>query len=452
MKRIAVLVAPVLVFAFAPLPKASACPGGRCIAPLWHDPDAPADNPEFGLFQIGARWSSTTSGSTGATGTPITLRWGIVPDGTPMPTGNVAGESTDPSNLVAYLDGVFGAGPGGADLTQRPWFTYFDSSFNRWSQLAGLSYIFEPNDDGVSAGRTLGSWSGLAGVRADVRIGGHRLDGASNVLAYNYFPNNGDMVIDTTETSAISSATNDFRSFRNILMHEHGHGIGFSHVESNNSSQLMEPFLATSFDGPQFDDILAAHRNYGDVREKTGGNDTAATANVLGLLSAASTTLSIGNSAPSGVVTAIPGNAVDFVSIDDETDLDFFSFTLAETAVVTFELQPRGYSYNQGPQGGAQSLFNSQSNADLVLQILSPSGTLLRSINSTGLGGTERYQGPLVGGNYLLRVSTPTTDRVQMYRLGLTFNGPWSNVIPEPATAGVLAAGAPLLTRRRRSA
>ncbi|GIS63309.1 MAG: hypothetical protein CM1200mP2_55340 [Planctomycetaceae bacterium] len=33
----------------------------------------------------------------------------------------------------------------------------------------------------------------------------------------------------------------------------------------------MEPFASTSFDGPQYDDILAVHRSYGDVFESGSG-------------------------------------------------------------------------------------------------------------------------------------------------------------------------------------
>ncbi|MCQ6458457.1 matrixin family metalloprotease, partial [Vibrio parahaemolyticus] len=89
-------------------------------------------------------------------------------------------------------------------------------------------------------------------VRGDVRIGGHTIDGSSGTLAYNFFPNTSDMVIDTAD-SFYSVTTDNSLRLRNVIMHEAGHGLGISHVESNNGSFLMEPFINLGFDGPQFD-------------------------------------------------------------------------------------------------------------------------------------------------------------------------------------------------------
>jgi len=119
--------------------------------------------------------------------------------------------------------------------------------------------------------------SGVLGVRGDVRISGHFIDGNSGVLAYNFFPNFGDMVIDTGDNTYNNTASNSL-ILRNILAHEHGHGLGISHVCPVNQTKLMEPFLTTAFDGPQPDDILAGNRGYGDDNEH---NDTPGTATGL---------------------------------------------------------------------------------------------------------------------------------------------------------------------------
>ena len=58
--------------------------------------------------------------------------------------------------------------------------------------------------------------------------------------------------------SAFTSSAGDFRSLRNVLTHEHGHGIGIKHSIPQNGTKLMEPALALEFDGPQEDDIRAA--------------------------------------------------------------------------------------------------------------------------------------------------------------------------------------------------
>ena len=113
-------------------------------------------------------------------------------------------------------------------------------------------------------------WYGAAERTSDMRIGGHSIDGqsGSNTLAYNYFPNAGDMVIDTDNVSFYSNRTGDHIRLRNVIMHEVGHGLGISHLVSNDSRFLMEPFIDVSFDGPQFAEILAVHRMYGDNNEE----------------------------------------------------------------------------------------------------------------------------------------------------------------------------------------
>lgn len=138
----------------------------------------------------GARWSTTASGSAGTTGDSITLTWSLVADGTAIPR-----ETT--STLIDFLDEEFGAGPGGANYTQRPWFALLDDSFQRWSELGGINFVYEPNDNGAQ----LGSSAGVRGVRGDIRIGGTVIAGSASTLAYANYPNNGDIVIDTAETS-----------------------------------------------------------------------------------------------------------------------------------------------------------------------------------------------------------------------------------------------------------
>jgi hypothetical protein len=148
-------------------------------------------------YDAGGRWSSTSYGSTGSQGNPIRLRWSFVPDGTQLPglSGGIA-----PSNLIASMNSKFG---GNTTL----WQNQFRNSFARWSQVAGLRYT-EVSDDGAAFPNSPGS---ATAPRGDVRIGGRSLDGINGVLAFNYFPNTGDMVIDTSEswqssTNAIASS------------------------------------------------------------------------------------------------------------------------------------------------------------------------------------------------------------------------------------------------------
>ena len=365
-------------------------------------------------YDLRNRWTTTASGSTGSIGDPITLTWSIVPDGTAI-TGQ------GDSDLVEFLDGIFNytpPDPGNLDLQQHPWFQYFDASFNRWSQISGITYVYEENDDGKRQGSF---WSGSLSTRGDVRIGGDNIDGAGGTLAFDYFPNNSDMTIDTADSAFYSNSANSYLSMRNVIMHEAGHGLGFNHIESNNASFLLEPFISTSFDGPQFDDILAAHAYYGDVFEKGNnglGNDTAALAINIGSLSVGSS-LSIGTDATS---TFVDSTDIDFVSIDRNTDTDYFSITVDSPVLLDVVLTPLGPTYNQIPEGGSQSVFNSAAQSDLALAIFDTDMTTPLGIaDVTGLGQAEMLSSIDLSesGEYYVRIMGSST-LAQFYQLDLS--------------------------------
>ena len=285
-------------------------------------------------FEAHDRWNNTASnGGTGSTGTPVTITWSITADGTSIPDGTAQVDS----DLIEMLDFEFGAGPGGSDYTQRPWFSIFADSFDRLSELAGLDYVYEPADDGASF--TVGNF-GLLGVRGDVRIGGRPYPSSSSTLAANYYPDYAEMLINTDRGSYFDSTANNFRAFRNTLMHEALHGVGISHVDPDSPRFLMEPIISTTFDGPQLDDLLGMQRLYGDVLEKGGGNNTFASATPLGQIGE----LQAASIGQSGGNTMILPTETDFVSIDDDSDIDFFSFALADDLNIAIDLMPQGAS------------------------------------------------------------------------------------------------------------
>ena len=306
-----------------------------------------ADRCRFSAFQQRNRWGSTaTDGGGLSQGDATTITWSIVPDGTPVP--GFGPESAAPSTLRASLDTIY--------TSIDTWLPVFQQAFDRLSEVFGINYVYEPEDDGATFSSS-NNFPGQLGVRGDVRISGHPIDNNSGILAYNFFPNVGDMVIDTAdiETGLFSNTNNNSRAFRNMLMHEAGHGLGFSHVESNDSRFLMEPFIDTSFDGPQFDDILGFHRGYGDFNE-LAGNDSVTQASDLGTL-VGGETLTIG---AGSTTKAIAANQADFLSIDGSSDVDFFKFTVETSSTLSVSLEPLGPTYNQGPQGGSQSQFNAK--------------------------------------------------------------------------------------------
>ncbi|MEW6305980.1 MAG: tandem-95 repeat protein [Verrucomicrobiota bacterium] len=356
-------------------------------------------------FQLGPRWTATATGGATQQGDPTVLTWSIVPDGTSIPGS--AGEPTSPSNLIAFFNGIYGS--------QTVWQALFQQVFDRWAALTGTSYVFQPSDDGAAFPGT----AGALGVRGDVRIAGHLIDGNSGILAYNFFPNGGDMVIDTGDNN-YNNVANNSRVLRNILAHEHGHGLGFPHVCPTSQTKLMEPFLSTQFDGPQHDDILNGQRNYGDAFEH---NDSAGAATSLGVLN-------------NGTLTTTN------LSIDGAADVDFYSFTLAtanKRASVT--LRPVGFTYLEGPQNGDGSCtvgttFNSLTINDLGVALLDSDGaTVLATVNANPAGQNETLldvQLPAIStGPFFVRVFGGATDNVQQYNFDLviTDGGPVQSML-----------------------
>lgn len=388
----------------------------------------------------GERWtSSALSQAQGySQGDPLTLTWGFAAEN--IQINGFAGEPTAPNDIRSFMNGIYG--------NESVWLPLYTQVFDRWSSISGLSYQYEASDDGAAFGTS----PGVAGVRADVRIGSHRIDGNGGTLAYNFYPNSGDMVLDSADNYYNNTGGNSLR-LRNILAHEHGHGVGMAHLESNNSQQLMEPFINLNFDGPQYFDILSAHRGYGDFNEKSFGqlgNDTSTRATFLGDLSSGGS-FAIGQSALS---LSVDPTAIDFVSIDDQTDTDFYSFSLLQDGLLDLELSALGFTFNVGPQGGSQSPFNTRLRSDLALSLFDSSMSLIDSSNSAGLGGIESLtQLSLTAGDYFIRVTGVDNSDfnvfdVQFYGLTGSFT---ANAIPEPAAAQLLGlVGLALWSRRRR--
>ncbi len=350
-------------------------------------------NDTVSRFRLNSRWSSTaTDGGGLVQGEPMTLTWSYIPDGLSIP-GQI-GEPTSNSNLFAWLNGIYG--------NFNTWHALFVQVFDRWSELTGINYVYQPSDDGAAMFNS----AGALGVRGDVRVGAHLIDGNSNVLAYNFFPNTGDMVLDSAD-NFFNNTSNNSLGMRNVLAHEHGHGIGLNHVCPINQTKLMEPFVSSAFDGPQHDDILGSNRHYGDRLEE---NDASGAASVLGNIELA------------------PANLSN-LSIDDDGDFDFYSFTVGAGAAVDVSVTPLGLTYLEGQQNAngsctAGTNFNSLSQNDLVLELRGTNGTsVLDTANASGAGGTESITGfTLPGaGTYFLRVSGPLAN-AQLYAIEASTN------------------------------
>ncbi|MGD9690140.1 MAG: matrixin family metalloprotease [Phycisphaerales bacterium] len=370
-------------------------------------------------FQLGSRWTQTaTNPNTGGQGTPITLTWSFVPDGLNIPSG--VGEPAAASNLFAQMDSKFGG-------NRALWIQRITDAFTRWGQLSGITYVrvtFGGNewDDGALWGS-----GGQLTRRGDIRIAGKAIDGSNGILAYNGMPNQSDMVIDMAESWG--SSTNTHRFLRNVVMHEHGHGLGFAHSCPQNNSKLMEPFLATSFDGPQQDEIRGVQRFYGDANEDDNASIRAAD---LGTRPP-NTATTIGNvpsiipSTPSNFGVPTPGNS-SALSIDNEGEQDWFRFTLAQPLLVSVTLSPVGSNYLDGPQNGngscsAGTAEDAVAQANLRLQLFGPDGAIPIFTADANAAGSSEIASQILcpAADSFIRVSeTAAVTGTQLYRFTIT--------------------------------
>ncbi|MCK6485156.1 MAG: matrixin family metalloprotease [Phycisphaerae bacterium] len=372
-------------------------------------------DPTGARYQLGGRWSGTQ-------GSPRALTWSFVPDGLAV--------DGDTSELFSRMDALFAAQGGRAT-----WIARIQSCFDRWQALGGTSYTRITSggndwDDGASWGTSGGTG------RGDIRIAMISIDGSSGVLAYNYFPSNGDMVLDRAENWGSSSNTHRF--LRNVVLHEHGHGFGLAHVCPSNGTKLMEPIFNSSFDGPRHDDIRAQHRHYGDNWENNNGVSTAAD---LGPLNIPSTTTFGTVPAPS-----VPNSSI--LSIDANGEVDFFKFTIAQAANVTITVTPVGISsYDSSPQNANGScssgnFVDSLAHADLNVDLRSTNGTtILATANSQPAGVAEVISSVTLpgAGTYYTRVfegNSPTQSQLYTLTIGLT-----ATCVP-PTIAGISNHGA----------
>ena len=354
-------------------------------------------------YYIGSRWSTTaTDGSGLGRGDPTTITWGLLPDGVNI-TINELG--TEPSSLIELLDTQYGAGPGGTDLTQRPWFPLVQQVFDRWGSLIGVKYVYHYQHDLASFPGS----PGVLGVRPDVRIGSRSIDGPSGILAFNYFPNNGDMVIDSFETALLGNPEQNSLGLRNLLAHEHGHGLGLLHSCPQDGTKLMEPIIFLDFDGPQHDDIVGANRSYGDRHEYPFQNDGPSAATALGSLA--------------------PGDSLleTHLSIDGGNDVDYFGITLVDRTRLSVTLTPVGFRYMNSPQLAGNecplgTFRDTRRLNDLGFELIAPDGEeVLRSAAFRAVGLSESIDNVILDrgdGTYYIHVFGDSNN-VQLYDLSI---------------------------------
>ena len=360
--------------------------------------------PDFRIDKRFGWWTVTaTDGPDLVPRTPITLTYSFLPDGTPI-QGSEPDESNDPSNIFSTLDNNF---PGG----RTAWKAQFAAAFGRIGELTAIQYI-EVDDDGAF----FPTAPGVVGLRGDIRIGMHDIDGAGQILARNFLPTNGDMVIDSSDLTQWTNDLNDFVILRNVIIHEHGHGLGYLHVAPTDGTKLMEARLSTNFDGPQQDDIRGLQRQYLDGKEP---NDIPATAYDLGTL-------------PQPIGTKPVPVVVRDVAIEDNGLLDYYSFLTIDGALIDVTVAPVGSTYDEGPRLGGEDGTVTPIDAlaihDLSFHVVAPNGiTILASVNATAAGESETLNAFALrkgNGRYFLRVGVSSVaDDIQRYEITITFVG-----------------------------
>lgn len=360
----------------------------------------------------GSRWSNTALGAGPAQGDTATLTWGIVPDGTQIvdPNTNAVDGTSD---VIAFMDGIYG-GASVNLVSDKPWFHLFENVYRAWGDATGLEFVYEANDDGAALAANASV--GVSGLRADMRVGGMFIDGNSNVLAFNYFPNasglsgsDGDMVIDTGDSFYANNsdgASGLNTALHNVLAHEVGHGIGISHVIPVNGTKLMEPFVNLSFYGPQEDDIWNANILYGDNFEP---NDITADAIDFGTLQ--------------NEVRGVSGASID----DGTSDVDLFTFDIFAPTAISVDLTPTGTQYLAGPQGGTGVGVDRLREADLGFRVLAEDGiTELLRVDDVAAGIVEtvtEFDLDVVGRYYVEVFGSGNTQLYDLdIRIGRTFN------------------------------
>jgi len=339
--------------------------------------------PQFNM--TGTVWTGNGSQITsdGNDATRAILTFSFPADATPW------GNPAEPNALSANLTSIFGA----LNLDQGR--ELIRQSLANWRRNAGLTYS-EVADSGIAMDFVTARRSTVG----DIRIGAIP-QGTTGVLAYNFFPNSGgDMAINSDYFTAGSygNSSNTYRFFRNVIAHEHGHGIGLGHQTPCTSTKLMEPFANSAFEMVAVDDRRGAQRAYGDRR---AGNTSTATAFNFGDLTSPSVRSVIERDLGlNGQWT--PTNA---------TGNDYFRFTLSESQTVTITAGPTGGSYVALNQtGGCNPTTGATENAlnagNISLELRAADGiTVLLSANVNANGASEIITaGTLEPGNYFVRV------------------------------------------------
>jgi hypothetical protein len=361
---------------------------------------------------------------------PAHLTYSFPPSNTTW--GGLYDYPSGPNVLPARLLEEFGSVERGREFIRQ--------CFAGYEVCSGITYD-EVADDGAAMSNS----ESRSAFRGDIRVGGID-DACGSCLAWDAFPSGdgivmeggGDMCIRTdfyweSDGFYYRDSADNYRYFRNTVSHEHGHGTGAIHVVPCNETKNMEPVISTAYDALEVDDIRGLQRSYGD---RYAGNHSFTTPHDYGTLA------TIFTQQPSIYERWL---SVNTSNITNNTDEDWFRFTVGITSDVYINAFPVGGAYTAGQQSsscsGTTASIDASSAGDLGLYFYNdpPSGYLYASL-SGGPGDSESLTlDNLPPGTYLFRVRNMQTPSgqdqyVQLYNLTLRING---QTIAPFAKAGV---------------
>jgi len=350
-------------------------------------------------FEPSDRWGGLSSPKN-----PVALTYSFPADGV-----NLSGfPQTENSNFMNQRWNDAFSSQGG----EATWKLKFRESFDDWADVTGNQYL-EVADQGGRWPSVDGPFNGGSG--GDIRIVSAVEDGPSGVLAFNFFPDAGDMFLDSADLGLYANSNNNFRFLRNVVIHENGHGMGLSHSCPVEQQKLMEPFISTQFDGVQLDDALGIQSLYGDKFE-TNSNTSTATLPTESLI------------IPDEGARTLPN-----LSIHTAFDIDVFKVSVNDTSTLEVSVTPRFATFLAGPQlgggcptpSGGWPTVTTGDNANLILEILNSSGQSIGFRDANAIGAGENFDAfTLPGaGDFFIRVTANNWNSVQMYTLTATLTG-----------------------------
>lgn len=372
------------------------------------------------------------------TAAPAILSISFPDDGATWGLASIDPASVQANTLSASFAIHLGDVDRGRELTRQ--------AFASWSRFIGVRYHEIADDQSpMDQNPAYVSW------RGDIRIGGGPVPG-SPYVAYNAFPSSasgpgfvggGDMFIDTTafNIGGFNNPSNNYRFFRNVVAHEHGHGLGLYHAVPCNQTKLMEPQVATTFDGPTPDELRGAARNHNDPYAP---NHTLSDAHWLGDLVPV-----VHVPPPGSPPVPMPRSfgarnlSLNGVAGANGTGTDWFLFETS-AAVPSFAavVGPTGGTYDTGVQSGGGcagtvTTIAADAVGDLELELMDLNSGVSWIASVNGPGAAETIIVPnLPAGAYALRISDigPTApDHVQLYNLSILVGTP----TPPAAVPGI---------------